>query len=918
MRSRQPGSAQGDDDHRRRRALPQELTVRPRDGSVSRGKESTLAIEYSFVVDAPGQFGYQAYLLSHSLIELGAVEPRDIKANLVSGTHPSVERALRDLGVRTSWVEPFGHPYCNRLQQLPGLAGSTAERVVLLDTDMFLTRRLDPPSDHAILGKMVDAPHPPLEILRLIFEQAGLPAEPAESDVLVDASVRANFNAGLYVVPRAMLTELSEAWPRWARWSLERISLFDRWHNNVDQVAFALAVAELGLPVSTLPREYNVPTHLGPVTVFDAPILLHYHRHVTDQLLLKPTGTAMVDVAVDLANAAIVRWRRDELCNPLFWSARYALHPELGSGVGSRGKALDAKRQVIGRLISMLKARSVIDIGGGDGATLERLANGIEHHVTDVAAGAEREYLRRNPDASFAWSDIVAGPATEADLAIGLDVLIHLNDADAYRAAVRNMLESGRMATLVSGFDAAPSYLGSLTHYHEPLLETIQRDTQTVAFPALAYGEQVAYVVQRGSTGHARDAGVETLRRAVLISAHPMTLLECVVVARRELGFFPDHLPRTIEYPWILETIRSTGRTQLRILDVGAGVNVLPLLLTDDGHRVTTVDSHSIVRTEPDRPTWTEWGYLDYAILRSTVTSVHRPYEDLVAGVPYDVIYSVSVIEHLPARIRRAWLAHMASQLSPGGRLLLTIDLRPMSRDLWGHSEGREVEPGQDHGTVDAVLAELQDAGFAVDDIQIRKWLPGCRVGLALINAERLRGPSATPGSPPSSERVPTVQRGRHTQRVRVRKWLCLGRERAKQRLSWLLRPNPLFDRGWYLATYPDVGGSRLGPYVHFRRHGVREGRDPNPFFDTDWYLATYPDVQKRHMNPLDHYLRFGGREGRNPGPRFDSAWYLRENPDVQASGMNPLLHFIKHGRAEGRLPAPGALADPNVRRTQR
>lgn len=71
--------------------------------------------------------------------------------------------------------------------------------------------------------------------------------------------------------------------------------------------------------------------------------------------------------------------------------------------------------------------------------------------------------------------------------------------------------------------------------------------------------------------------------------------------------------------------------------------------------------------------------------------------------------------------------------------------------------------------------------------------------------------------------------------------------------------------------------------------------------FDRDWYLATYPDVAELGIDPVRHYIGAGAREGRDPGPDFSTCEYLRGNPDVAAMGINPLGHFITRGRAEGR-----------------
>lgn len=124
------------------------------------------------------------------------------------------------------------------------------------------------------------------------------------------------------------------------------------------------------------------------------------------------------------------------------------------------------------------------------------------------------------------------------------------------------------------------------------------------------------------------------------------------------------------------------------------------------------------------------------------------------------------------------------------------------------------------------------------------------------------------------------------------------------------LSGNSLFDRAWYLETYPEVAATGLDPLAHYRQRGWREGKDPNPLFDSDWYLASYPDVAEDGYEPLDHYLRHGGLEGRDPSPYFDSDWYLAEYPDVGASGMNPLLHYCRFGYWEGRQPRPTITLD--------
>ncbi len=71
--------------------------------------------------------------------------------------------------------------------------------------------------------------------------------------------------------------------------------------------------------------------------------------------------------------------------------------------------------------------------------------------------------------------------------------------------------------------------------------------------------------------------------------------------------------------------------------------------------------------------------------------------------------------------------------------------------------------------------------------------------------------------------------------------------------------------------------------------------------FDRVFYLSTYPDIAASGVDPLDHFLKLGWREGRNPSPDFCTSKYLKANRDVAEQGSNPLVHFLEHGQAEGR-----------------
>ena len=66
--------------------------------------------------------------------------------------------------------------------------------------------------------------------------------------------------------------------------------------------------------------------------------------------------------------------------------------------------------------------------------------------------------------------------------------------------------------------------------------------------------------------------------------------------------------------------------------------------------------------------------------------------------------------------------------------------------------------------------------------------------------------------------------------------------------------------------------------------------------FDKKFYLETYPHIAKSGMDPLLHYLFFGYRENKVPNPLFNLEKYLQKYPDIEE---NPLIHFLNNSEDE-------------------
>ncbi|VTZ25027.1 Lipopolysaccharide biosynthesis protein-like protein [Methylocella tundrae] len=145
------------------------------------------------------------------------------------------------------------------------------------------------------------------------------------------------------------------------------------------------------------------------------------------------------------------------------------------------------------------------------------------------------------------------------------------------------------------------------------------------------------------------------------------------------------------------------------------------------------------------------------------------------------------------------------------------------------------------------------------------------------------------------------------------------------------LNPHAGFDTLYYRGSNPDVERANRNPFVHFLRHGRKEGRVPKapnsrdrnfaldyliiaPEFDVNYYLSRYPDVRSSNIDPIKHYIFYGWKEGRNPRSDFNTGYYCFCNSDLSFNELNPFRHYIEIGRAEGRQSCAAEDREPHLR----
>jgi len=440
----------------------------------------TERVVFSCVMDQKPRYLSQARLFVQTLIAFGGCSGPDIVIHGVGEPDERSSAFFNSLGVPVVRVEPTDsrHPHSNKLAQLGSSALESADFVVLCDCDLaFCADIRDVIGRSSVRAKIVDYANISLEQWASIYSAAGLPLPTHLATSTYDEKpTLANYcNGGLLVLPRSVYRELKGAWPRWNRYLLDRPSLLEPFTFFTDQVSFTLALSELGRDVEPLGLEYNFPTHLpyadGAASL--VPKVLHYHDRVDASGFLTPTGIPAVDTMIQRVNDLIRSERRRSFDNFMFWEFRYAEHPQLGSGVGSRGATLEVKRHLVENQVAALQPSSVLDVGCGDLEVVKNLPVSV-YTGLDLSPTSVRIAATKRPDWRFIAGDVLRVDVDPADLVLCFDVLLH-QSREHYLELCRRLMDLARCHLIVSGYNQPPWLKSEIVFYHEPLSETLMR-----------------------------------------------------------------------------------------------------------------------------------------------------------------------------------------------------------------------------------------------------------------------------------------------------------------------------------------------------------------------------------------------------------------------------------------------------------
>lgn len=433
-------------------------------------------------MDQSPKFAHQASIWASSLLSYANQESDSIVIHAVNQCNPNYQRFFDSLGVKTQSVKPFDyrHPHSNKLVQLESWLLQSADYVVLCDCDIAFCESISSwITGDSIRAKVVDAASLSLDHWERIYSSANLqlPTSRVKSTFDNLETLPTYCNGGLLIIPQPIYQALRKVWPEWNRWLLERPELLEPHAFFTDQVSFSLSCEALGLTIDHLPVDLNFPTHLpyaASSLVGVYPKVLHYHDRVDPSGCLLPTGVPSVDQQIEKINNLIRLTRRAGFDNFSFWEFRYSLHPDLGSGIGSRGNNLIRKRELLHVQLQGLNPTSVLDIGCGDLEVTRNLP--ISNYTgIDISPAAIALAQTRHPEWKFVVGDVLELDLQPHDLVICLDVVIHQPTRERYEALIKRLLDLSAKHLLLSGYNQSPWHTSEITFYFEPLSETLGR-----------------------------------------------------------------------------------------------------------------------------------------------------------------------------------------------------------------------------------------------------------------------------------------------------------------------------------------------------------------------------------------------------------------------------------------------------------
>ncbi len=370
------------------------------------------------------------------------------------------------------------HPQSNKLRFLQEGDLKDYRNILLLDCDTIVVQ--DPSSyllSEGFRAKIADGATVPHEIFEKLYDFFHLPLPRKDYHCTVTGtSTIPYFNAGVLKFSQSMMCSLIPTWIALNEQLLEHIDLLGRYDKFCEQATLSLAVSAAGPQFYVFGDEMNFPVHYKehtPSLEKIDPLIIHYHWLVDSSGYVKPSPYPLVNNRIAQFNQKLREQRARNFDNRLFWNYRYSENREVGSGLGSRGKFRDFKRDLLKNLADSDHFRTILDIGCGDmevGSALPA-AGYVGVDVSNVVIDRNRDIY---PDRTFICGSFLDLDLSPADLVVCMDVLIHIDDSDYYKRFIRRLVEKTIKVGVIAGYETDPGCNG-IVFFHEPLSKTLKR-----------------------------------------------------------------------------------------------------------------------------------------------------------------------------------------------------------------------------------------------------------------------------------------------------------------------------------------------------------------------------------------------------------------------------------------------------------
>jgi len=505
---------------------------------------------------------------------------------------------------------------------------------------------------------------------------------------------------------------------------------------HTDQISLCIALNEAEWEYKFLPYEFNCPIHIDVNLVkrkiSQNPLVVHYHKEINTTGLLKLTNYSLIDDVISSINKILM----SNFNNNLFWNYRYFTNPELGSGIGSRGKFTEYKSKLL-KNMGIEKSNSVLDVGCGD---LEVLSGFKikKYYGMDISEHALKIAKEKFPYGFyFSYSEREKIPI--CDLVICFDVLIHQETKVRYFELINFLISKTDNNLIVSGYDNNTSDDSNMCFFYENISESLKNTGSfKYIFKIGEYRGVSIYFADKGNlnnkntTNDISNSDIDEVLNSTNIDKD--LLLSSIIVSRNHFGWFTKHYPRIYKYPWLLKNL-GDYLENLNIADFGAGVSPIPILISQKGAYVFTIDNHPKKIDLSNVSSSNEWGFFDYNTLDKNIISINKPLDENTFEEGYiDIWYSISVLEHMSAKTRRENFNIIAKTLKSEGKIFITLDLIKGSEKLWNRSEGKIVEDESKHGTLYNIIKELEELNIYILEKEIISMPKGEKVDIALLS----------------------------------------------------------------------------------------------------------------------------------------------------------------------------------------